>query len=458
MLPLGLAGLLISKRWLYRLFIFWTLFSATSAINFGEKGNGSALQVWMLFGFLWLLRLILDHLSALSLSIDRRIVSPCLWLIAFLFVASLSLFMPVFIDGRLGITSPFLGENFETPLYLTSHNFTQLLYLIFGIVIAICVAHHNLRVDIRHETEKVILISAIFISLWGLFQFACNVTGIPYPYYIFNNSDSASATGFLQTLDVGISRVSSVAVEPSVLAQSLLAVLPLTLPAWLKRGSILSSSIDRLSTLLFLVVLILSTSATAYLGLFMLAALVLALLLHTRAMSIGKTIGLLVVATGTAIGAVALAMSSTTVVNDVISSALLDKSTSGSGLERIMTIGLAYGYFQKFPILGVGWGSATSHDLIVKLLSNVGILGTFIFLCAMWVILRPAWRAISPLISFENLSRSAWFLALTIFLLTSVLIEFPLVFGNFWLVVGMAAATGSKTNGVFKSVPTSEAL
>jgi hypothetical protein len=33
MLPVGLAGLFLSKRWLYRLFVFSTLFSATSAIN-----------------------------------------------------------------------------------------------------------------------------------------------------------------------------------------------------------------------------------------------------------------------------------------------------------------------------------------------------------------------------------------------------------------------------------------
>ena len=365
MLPIGLAALLLSKRWLYRLFIFWTLFSATSVINIGEGESGSALQVWMFFGFLWLLRLTFDHLQMLSLSIDRRVLSACLWLIAFLIVASLSLFMPVYINGGLGIASPFLGENYEVPLYLTSHNLTQLLYLVFGGIIAICVAHRNLRANEQHETEKTVLVSAIFISLWGLFQFGCNVAAIPYPYYIFNNSGSASATGYLQTLDIGINRVSSVAVEPSVLAQSLLAVLPLTLPAWLGTGSILSIPIDRFSSLLFLIVLLLSTSATAYIGLLILSFLLLAVLLRTHAISRRKAIGLLILVGSAAVGAAALALSSTTVVSDVINSALIDKSTSGSGLERVMTIALAYGYFQKFPILGVGWGSATSHDLIV---------------------------------------------------------------------------------------------
>ena len=450
MLPIGLAGLLLSEKWLYRLFVFWTLFSATAAINLGEGDNGSALPVWMFFGFFWLLRLTLDHLSARSFSIDRRILSPCLWLVAFLFVATLSLFMPIYINGRLGIESPLLGDNSATPLYLASHNFTQLLYLIFGGLIAICVAHRNMQADKRDETERTIMVSAIFISLWGLFQFGCNLTGISYPYYIFNNSSSASATGYLQTLDVGISRVSSTAVEPSVLAQSLLAVLPLTLPAWLRRGSILSISIDRWSTFLFLTVLLLSTSATAYLGLFMLAILLLILLLRTRILSAKRASGLLVVAALAAIGIVVIALSSTSVISEVINSALLDKSSSGSGLERVMTIGLAYGYFLKYPILGIGWGSATSHDLIVKLLSNVGVVGALTFLCAMYSIIRADWKAIGSLVRSEDLSRSVWFLALTIFFLTSVLVEFPLVFGNFWLVVGMAIAMSWKSNSAFE--------
>src|SRR6185369_12103016 len=130
MLPIGLGGLLLSKRWLYRMFVFWTLFSATSAANFGEKENGSALQLWMLFGLIWLIRLILEHQIMLHSSADRRILRPCLWLVAFVIAASFSLIMPLYINGTLLITSPVLFDGSETPLFLTSRNLTQLLYLI----------------------------------------------------------------------------------------------------------------------------------------------------------------------------------------------------------------------------------------------------------------------------------------------------------------------------------------
>ena len=444
LLPVGLAGLLLSTKWLYRLFVFWTLFSASSAVNIGEGDNGSALQAWMFFALLWLLRLFLERLSTLSFAIDRRVLHPCLWLIAFLAVASISLVMPVHINGRLAIESPFLGDTAEAPLYLTSHNITQLLYLIFGCIVAICVAHSNLRDEDRHETERVIMISAVFISVWGLFQFFCNVTGIPYPDFIFNNSGSASGKGFMQTLDIGISRISSTAVEPSVLAQSLITLLPLTLPAWQGRGSVLSVPIDRGAAVLFVLLLILSTSSTAYLGLFILGVLFVALLLRTRAISRGKAILISVFATVAVVGAVATAVFSIPFVSEIVNSVLLSKSTSGSGLERVMTIGLAYGYFQQYPILGIGWGSATSHDLIVKLLSNVGIIGALTFLAAMLSVMRANWRALNTDVLPSSLSRSAWLLALTVFLFTSILIEFPLVFGNFWLVLGMAIAMSTK--------------
>jgi hypothetical protein len=451
-LPIGLAGLLLSKKWLYRFFVFWTLFSATSAANFGEGENGSALQIWMYFGFLWLLRLFYDHLSTLSFSIDRRILRPVLWLMAFLFFASLSLIMPVYINGRLAITSPYLLDGSQTPLFLTAHHLTQLLYLIFGAAIAISVAHWNLRDENRRDTERVILLSAIFVSVWGLFQFACNVTGIPYPDYIFNNSGSASAKGFLETMS-GVGRISSVAVEPSIFAQSLISLLPLTFPAWLRRGSVFSVSIDRFCTLLFTLLLILCTSSTGYVGLLILAVLLLPLLVRTRTASMARVLVFGAIGATVVIAIVAISVSSIPIVSDIVNAALLHKYSDSSGLERSLTIILAFGYFQQFPILGVGWGSVTSHDLIVKLLSNVGILGAFTFLGAMYCVMRANWRALEPLVLPRSLSRAAWLLGFTVFVLTSVLSGFPLAFGNFWLVLGMAMSTGWKTATVRTRAP-----
>ena len=448
LLPVGLVTFLFSRKWLYRLFVFSTLFSATSAINFGEGQNASGLQVWMFFGFLWILRLTFDSLSGLSLTIDRRFLGPSLWLLAFVAVACVSLAMPLYIDGALLITAPILGDNSETPLVLTSHNISQVLYLLFGGIIAICVAHANLAEDSKDETERIILISAIFVSLWGLFQFFCNVTGFPYPDSLFNNSASESAKGFLQTFNQGMKRVSSTAVEPSMLAQSLITLLPLTIPAWFKRGHVITGFVDRCASVLFVVVLLLSTSSTAYLGIFLFSFLLLVVLLRTRTISMSKATLFTVVTVCSIAIIAALAIALLPLARDVLTSVLVDKSSSGSALERAMTITLAFGYFQKYPLLGIGWGSATSHDLIVKLLSNVGVIGALAFLAAMWSVIRSNWKRLSPLRDAASMSRAVWFLSLSVFLGTSLIIEFPLVFGNFWLVLGMAISSGATVRAI----------
>jgi hypothetical protein len=445
LLPVGLAGLVVSPRWLYRLFVFFTLFSATSVLNVGGSDNGSAVQVWMYFGALWLLRLCLENASLLSFSIDNRLKRMSYWIVAFMGVAALSLVMPVLINGRLEIASPYLGETDQTPLFLSGHNFTQLLYLIFGGVLAICVAHVNLDDKDREETERIILYAGIFIACWGIFQFVCNVTGLPYPDFLLNNSGSGSAKGFMQTLDSGVGRVSSAAVEPSIFAQCLLTLLPLTLPAWRKRGFVFSRWRDRMVSLLFIVVLILSTSSTAYLGIGILALTYV--LYSVRTGSISKTKAIFVFAFIGVLGAavVAMAFVHLPVVSDLVNSLLLSKASSGSGVERVMTIAFAFGYFQKYPILGIGWGSATSHDVIVFLLSNVGIVGLVVFFCMVFSVVQTNWRKISWHNSPLDLSREAWLMSLVAFVLTSVLIGFPLVFGNFWFILGMAMATAGSS-------------
>jgi hypothetical protein len=441
MLVAGLSAAIFSRRWLYRLFVFWSLFSASSALNVGEGDNASALQVWMLLGFLWLFRLSIDKASTFSFSIDRRIFPQCAWLAAFLVAASLSLVMPIYIDGALPIATPHLLESGEAPLYFSARNFTQLLYLVFGCAIAVAVAHSNLRAEERLETERAILLSALFVASWGLFQFCCNIGGVPYPYFIFNNSASQSGIGFMERF-YGYPRITSVATEPSTFAQSLVSLLPLTLPAWLRRGVVFSVAFDCSCCIVMLAALILSTSSVAYFGILVLPFLAMPVLLRAKAIRRAKAWMLIFSGAALTAASFAVVVATIPVVRDVIDLAILAKANSGSALERAMTIRDAWSYFQEYPVLGIGWGSTTSHDLIVKLLSNVGIVGAFLFLAAILSVLRRSWRTLVSCDDPVGLSRAMWLLGFSLILATSVISEFPLAFGNFWLVMGMAISTG----------------
>ena len=124
--------------------------------------------------------------------------------------------------------------------------------------------------------EKVIHItraSAIFVCVWGLIQLICSLTNIPYPSILFNNSNSDSADMFAQSLGA-FSRIASVAVEPSVMGcrpTSRLASFGITI---LSRDARLRTRYWYSAVGLVVLTLLLSTSSTGYVGLVVIAALV----------------------------------------------------------------------------------------------------------------------------------------------------------------------------------------
>jgi O-antigen ligase len=199
---------------------------------------------------------------------------------------------------------------------------------------------------------------------------------------------------------------------------------------------------------LFIVVLVLSTSSTAYIGFLILALTFIAYSVRTGSFSKTKAIFVFGIVGVLASAVIAVAFLSVPVVSQLVNTLLLSKASSGSGIERAMTIAYAFGYFQKYPILGIGWGSATSHDVIVFLLSNVGVVGTVVFFCMILSIVRSNWQKISSRNSPLELSTEVWMMSLVAFVLTSIFIGFPMVFGNFWLVLGMSMATAASARGL----------
>ena len=249
----------------------------------------------------------------------------------------------------------------------------------------------------------------------------------------------------METLEgAGIGRISSAAIEPSVLAVCLLALLPLTFPAWLGKGSVFSTSIDRGISCLLIAVLVLSTSSSAYLGMIILGVVMIPVLVRAKALSVSRAIRIGLAFVALLGGGLVLLITSTPFLSTLFNTLILEKASGGSGVERAMTVQLAFGYFERYPILGIGWGSATSHDLVVLLLSNVGVIGALVFFSAMASALRANWKALGALPSPTNLSRIAWFSGLLLFLLNSLLTGFPLSIGTFWVVLGMALATSSE--------------
>lgn len=135
---------------------------------------------------------------------------------------------------------------------------------------------------------------------------------------------------------------------------------------------------------------------------------------------------------------------------------IFEKSTSGSAKERIFLLQEAWEIFKLHPIMGVGWGNVTSHDFIVLVLSNAGILGLVLFISvisltchSLFLLLRHR-NPTLPSDLRSILTGSA------ISLLTVLSIEtvsgFKWYLPTFWMVLGISIAAihvGLRTTNAF---------
>lgn len=436
LLPLGLLLAVARVKWLYCLTLFLLPFTATAVINVGSGANASGVQASMYLGSLLLVRFGVGLLLRGLLPLPRSGRSGLVWLGIFLAVIAISLVMPVWINGQVQVPSPSLLDRSSHPLYLKSSNITGVLFIVFGFAYAFLITAWNRQPDMLRLTMKTFLAGSAFSAVWALLELACKVSGIPYPAFVFNTSASPSAGGYREVLEGGVFRLSSVSVEPSIFAQFLLIALALYLPFVLGAHRVFGKALDRALFALMFVVLFLTTSSTAYIG--ALAGILLVLFLLTiRGVLRPKHI----VAPLAGLAVIGLIYATVPVAQQVVESVLLSKGGGYSALERLMTISNSYRMFLQYPLLGIGWASIASHDLIVNIIANCGVLGLAAFAIAMFFTFRTLYRSIrSRSATFAALMQldMALFVALAVTVITCIISGALFVFPFFWFLCGLA--------------------
>lgn len=439
----GLIALAGPRRWIYALFLFSIPFSGTSVVNIGSGATASGVQVWMYFGALLLLRDLVRTLLDPDTGFSIKIAKRALPLGIFVLGLTASLVMPFYIDGHLDIESPILTDFSTSPLYFSSKNITALLYIVFGSLLALSIARKNVTLEQVRFTERTYLAAAMFACSLGATEFLAHLLHLQSPTMIFRNSASPGAAGNLALLEGGIARVSSVATEPSILAQYLCTAIPLAVPGLLGRGCVFSRRTDRFAFFLMFLIFLLTTSSVAY-SILVLAP-ILCVPIFSR-MGIKATKAALYTVFGFAVfgSCVAALYLLASPVREVMDAALFAKSESYSSLERLKTVVLAWGYFKDYPILGVGWGSVTSHDLVAMILANAGVMGLLTFASMLILLARPVIRLMKRKPDSITVSRAMWLLSGLLLVTSSILAGFPFVFGYFWIVIAMGMAAGTK--------------
>jgi len=359
--------------------------------------------------------------------------------------------MPLIIDGKLLVSSNQLNDLYEEPLRLTAHNIKYPVPVIFGAILSICLISVNDTAEKIRSTIKVYVLAAVFASLWGYFQFLCNnVLKVEYPYYLFNNALTESMQGYAWQIEVGgdlYSRISSVTHEASIFSKYLLTVLPiLVVSVWLRRP-LFSIARDRLVLVILTGVLVLTTSATAYLG-------IICILLVT-AILLGRihVIGWRWVIYAGFFSILCLALyKELPVFQDFVDAFLLMKYESGSAMERALSIVNSWEYFKQYPILGVGWAMVTSHNLLTFLLVSTGVVGFAAFFALIFYVVRRSLQTLAqfnPNAGARDSNELVLIAGLVVGLITLVAIgiltglEFYL--GYFYFLLGMLVALNIAT-------------
>lgn len=426
----GLLAFVRRPMWLFFAAVFFAPFSACAVVNLPSFGFNISLFFFLCF----ILAVACGQGPRLKLRVTRT---------QFLLIALVLLFYFACLSS---LWTPLLGDR------LITRTISVATFLAVGVSLTVLTTLLVNDVDRLLTTVKVQMAGAVFASAWGLVQFACYFLGIPYPSFIFNTSASHSADLFATGAGDGFVRIGSVAVEPSILVQSL--AFPLAIAA-----TLLSYKAPVLRRWCFATVIlsttciVLSTSTTGYIGLGVLALLLLAQ--RPR-----RTIPALILAAPFAVLPILLMPGFVAAIVDTT----LDKSQSWSYAHRSATLIDGLKAFTAHPIIGSGVGAQSVSSLPVYLLGNAGILGTMCFvilvlstLFALRTIrvaqrLAPTQRSDQP--AGVGVLWPALPNAMTISLVMQSVAGFTYAFPDFWIALGLMIATVGVGGRSFKKDPT----
>ena len=363
-IPLGIILAFFNNKYLMYATLLLIGFTGSSIVNIGDL----SIQPGYYLETIFIIKQVIDIIK------NKRKLEINKLMLIFIILCVCSIIMPKIVEW---MNIQVINQDGElTNATFTSHNITQLMYLIYCFIFYIAMTDY-----LKQNTEEMknainyLIIGVVVVAVLGIYQELAYIFNLPFDIIFRSN-----VNGNVQPYGSFV-RIYSTTIEPSMLAYYLVAMLALII-------SIPEENIKHKYLIIALILLVGfgSTSSTFLLGL-VTTAIILIFNVITEKNKANKERNknilkrsLIVLLIGFICLAVIYIINSDIVTN--IFTGLIQKITRSnlSGQERSsafinhLIIGL------QFPILGIGFGTVRSKDLLSTWICNIGILGTGIFI------------------------------------------------------------------------------
>ena len=351
-----------------------TLFPAAAAIDLPALGGSSIPPATLALGFIALRLFRRDVWGTVGPSLG---LSKNAWLVVFcVYCAATAFVLPRLFAGRINLIPMGASGLGFVPLRVTPQNTTQAFYMLgtaFAAFAATALAVRQGAVDV--------LVKAFVVITW--IHVLTGVADVAFSAAHITNGFAWARTGSYAQLDQGVGslhRIAGMTPEPSVYAAQGAIYFIFLCELWLRR---IWPRRTGPASLAMLVLLVLSTSSSAYIGIGAYAlVLVLRAMIIPGSMSLDRAVILMAVSTLGLAGGLALMLAkpgATAEFGNVLAEMTIRKSQSASGVERSLWAKQGIMAMQVTHGLGVGVGSFRSSSIFTAILGSVGPAGLLVF-------------------------------------------------------------------------------
>jgi hypothetical protein len=379
---IGLACLAAPVGWAFSILLVSTVFGSAAAFNLPSLGGASVLvpSLFLLFFGLRTFLAFGEQQFFAAFSFPR---AGFVLLVLTTFGVASGVFFPRLFEGvaqTMIVERSVGGLSMISlqPLHFSANNITQMVYAVGGLI---CFAF-TFAFFRRTAAPSIFVTAVLIVSIVNLcFAVLDVVTYFSHTEYLLDFVHTANYALLTNNEKGGLKRISGSFPETSAFADFTLVLFGITASLWLDR---VRSRLTGIVALLSLLALVLSTSATALVGL---GAVLPVLVVRSIAASrrepgAGRPMFLFALAVAVPMIVLFVPLFLPDVgdsLSEFFNEVVLSKADSDSGRERFMWNAMAYESFLDTSGLGAGLGSARASSYVLVLLSNVGIEGAILF-------------------------------------------------------------------------------